>query len=225
MALSVWAIGTGTVDVGVSTVIDVTLTASAAVGDLVSGWMVVQSNGTLSSVTDTKGNTWTIRTPYVVSTSKYYFVDSVLTSALEIGDVISMTCSTAANRKYAVFQAINGQAASYFDQEGAGATGTSANPSITTGTLAQANSVIIGCVYSVFDQVTVEGAGYTGLTTAVLTNRYMHSSYHIVNSTDPDTYAPTLGSSREWQTNYIVYKGADAPPAIDDEAFCLLGVG
>jgi hypothetical protein len=222
---SVWDIGAATVGVGVSTTIVVTLTDSAAIGDLVCGWMVVQSSGTLNSVTDTKGNTWTTRTAYTSGTSRYYFVDSVLTTALAIGDTISLVCSTGANRKFAVFQAINGQAASYFDQQGAGASGTSTTPSITTGTLAQADSVIIGCVYSSLSTLSVEDADYTWLNDAILDNRNLHSAYRIVNSTTADTYSPTISVSQSWDTNYIVYKLATTPPPSSGSQLALMGVG
>ena len=50
MALSIWHLGGGTVDVGLSNTLVITLVASAAAGDLVSGWAVCQSNGNVNSV-------------------------------------------------------------------------------------------------------------------------------------------------------------------------------
>lgn len=225
MALDIWPLGSGKVALGASATIVVTLTAAAAVGDLVSGWAVVQSSGTINSVSDTGGNTWTIRSAYTAGTARYYWIDAVLTTALNIGDTISVACSTAANRKLALFHGISGHAASPFDQQGAGASGTSTSPSITTGVPAQANSIILAAVYSALTAVTVEDADYTTVGDEVVENRYMHSAARIISAAEADTYAPTIGASQAWDMNYIIYKGADAPPAIDDEAFCLLGVG
>lgn len=211
MADAVWLLGSGTVALNASNTIVVTLTDAAAVGDLVSGWVAVQSNGTVTSVTDTGGNTWTTRPVFASGTFRYYWVDAILTTALNIGDTITLVCSTGANRKLALFHGISGQAVSPFDQQGAGASGTSTSPSITTGVPAQANSLILAGVYSALTAVTAEDADYTTVGDVVVENRYMHSAARIISAAEADTYAPTIGASQLWDTNYIIYKLADGP--------------
>lgn len=225
MALDIWPIGVGSVALGASDTILVTLTDSVAVGQMASGWVTVQSSGTLTSVSDTGGNTWTVRAAFTSGTLRYYWIDAVLTTALNIGDTISILCSTVAGRKLATLHGISGQAADYFDQQGAGQSGSSNTPSITTGTLAQADSLILCAIYSALTTVTVEDADYTTQCDVGVENRNMHSASRIVSSTAADTYAPTLGASQSWDMNYIVYKADAAPPGIDDEPFCLFGVG
>lgn len=225
MALDVWTLGTGTTGLGVATTITVTLTDSAAVGELVSGWATVQSSGTINSVADTGGNTWTIRSAYVSGTVKYYWIDCVLTTALNIGDTITVTCSTAANRKLAIFFGISGQAASPFDKQGVGSSGTSTTPSIAVDGPSQADSVILCGLYWGLTTLATEDPDYVWQMDAVVENRHMHGAYRIVSSTASDTYSPTLTASQAWDVNYIIYKADSAPPGIDDEPFCLFGVG
>lgn len=227
MALSVWEIGSGSVGLGLSNTMIATLTSSVAAGQLAVGWVCVQSNGNLNSISDTRGNTWTIRPAYVSGTFRYFWVDSVLTTGLEVGDTITMVCSTAANRKISVFHGISGQAANPFDHQGPGAAGTSNSPSITTSTLAQADSVILCAVYSALTAVTIEDSDYVTKVDNVIENRYMHSAARIVSSTASDTYNPTIGASQSWDVNYIVYKGAGSSPpgSVTDDRFCLFGVG
>lgn len=226
MALSIRHIGAGSVALGVSNTIVATLTDGAAVGELVSGWATVQSSGTLTSVSDTGGNTWTARSAFVSGTLRYYWVDCVLTTALAIGDTISVLCSTGSGRKLASFSAINGQDASYFDQQGAGQAGSSNSPSITTGVPAQADSVILCGIYSALTTVTVEDADFTALGNVGVENRNMHTAARIISAAAADTYAPTLGAAQSWDTNYIIYKAAGgAPPAATSSDLALLGVG
>lgn len=226
MALDVWTLGTGKTALNAAATIEITLTAAAAVGDLVSGWATVQSSGTVTAVADTRGNTWTIRSAFVSGTVKYYWVDAVLTTALEIGDVITVTCSTAANRKLAIFFGISGQAASPFDKQGVGATGTSTTPTIAVDVPSQDDSVILCATYWGLTTFSAEDPDYEWQIDVDVENRRMHGAYRIVSSAAADTYAAALTASQQWDLNYIIYKGAgSAPPAIDDEAFCLFGVG
>lgn len=227
MALNVWTLATGKTGLGLSNLIEADVTAAAAVGNLVSGWATVQSSGTVTAVADTKGNTWTIRPAFVQGTVKYYWVDAVLTSALEVGDKITVTCSTAANRKLAIFFGLSGQAASPFDKQGVGATGTSTTPTIAIDAPSQADSVILCATYWGLTTFSAEDPDYEWQMDVDVENRRMHGAYRIVSSAAADTYAATLAASQQWDTNYIIYKGAGSapPPAAAGSNLALLGVG
>lgn len=227
MALSSWNIGTGKVANSVSATMTVTLTGNVSVGEHANGWIWSSASGLINSVTDNRGNTWTVRTAYNDGTERWYWVDCAVSTNLIVGDVITVTINTSAGRRLGAFHGIAGLDSSYFDQQGTGTAGISTTPSITTGTLASANSIIFGAAQmtSPLPYVTTEDADYNWLADVDVDGRLLHTAYRVVSSTAADTYSPTFSASQTWHSNYIVYKGADAPPPAVDSALTLMGVG
>lgn len=176
-----------------------------------------------SSVTDSAGgNTWSAcGTTYSTATPSNIKIAcrySILTNGIASGGTVQSNWSSATGAKFTFGWVIPG--ATTFDQSAGGNSGTGNSPTITTGTLAQVDSV----AFSVLEEATSSTATYTESTTdaftgvqaAVTTSHKGWSSYRINPSgTGAITYAPTLTSSPQWFVNVLVFNsgGSTAFPS------------
>ncbi|CAN7310271.1 hypothetical protein LJR164_001643 [Phenylobacterium sp. LjRoot164] len=207
-----------------------TLDAGAAVGDVVAGFVYASSSVLLSSITDPKGNTWTIRTAYnSAGTERWYFVDAVITNALAAADTLTFNFSGTAGRRAIVLGKMTEMNTSdLFDKQGAGTAGaTTTTPTLSVDAASQANSVILCGMYfsSIAGNIT-EDADYTDLGSVSFDNRKVHLAGRVVTSAAADTYNPTNSASNSYNGNWAIYKVAGAPPpATVTSNLALLGVG
>lgn len=207
----------------VSQLSDVAAAASFTVGSAVGagGDVLIatygSTNNEATSIADTAGNTYTALNLVELTARPIRFFHSKIATPLTTSDTITVTWAGAAGTKLAVAASIAGLAASPVDGNGAGATGafvapSTSPPTITTGTLAQPNEIVVGMV-SVSggdgDPFT-EATGFTsmsGVSTPLAAGSSLHWAYRTVASTAPVTYAPILGTSRTWVVNYVTLKG------------------
>jgi hypothetical protein len=146
-------------------------------------------------------------------------------SALSSGATITAGISGGAPTQIIAAAQVSGVATtSSFDTTGAGASnptasviGTpTASPSVTTGTLSQANEIIFGVTGSETIETYTEDANFTNLFAASFVGHANSLSlgYRIVSSTAPVTFAPTLSASANWVALAAPFQGVYvAPPA------------
>lgn len=197
------------------------LSIPADVGDVI--WVVAESGNNISpqSATDASG------VPYqagVVVTNGARRVRSfyrVVETVLPVGSEVSVDFGTITGAKVvsvAIAPRVRAPSAAALDLEGAGATGSSATPSISTGMTAEPGSIALAYTFVQGAAGTPfgEAPGFTTLhDTGVLettTGGSIHTAYRLLSSTEALTYAPTLPSSLTWTSNIIVLKPAISGP-------------
>lgn len=162
------------------------------------------SGATFTSVTDSAANAWLNAGTITIVGKTMNISYCKLTNDIPISGTITTTWSTATGRKFQfAYQVPNATA---FDIAGAGAQGTSVSPTITTGTLARATSIVMSFLEedSLASSFTEDGA-FTTADSATTGTRKAWVSYKIVAATTAVTYAPTFGSSVLWTVNYAVF--------------------
>lgn len=190
---------TGTYNISASqTVVSEAMTAGAAAlipaGTLVIVVAGYRSGSAISSCgPDSAGNTYSAGAVTLSNTTGVRIFSSVLANDLPQGGTITVNYAAAANQKMVIAMSVTGMSSSPFDQ-GATFTGTTATPSATTGTLAQADELIIGVVGMNGNSLSAEDAAFTNFATASLSS-ILHVAYRIVSATTAVAYAPTWGAS------------------------------
>lgn len=219
------------------------LLVDAAVGDMLIVDIAGSNSGTngaasISGVTDSGGNTYTQRVlvnrdPGAVNegTTLGGYVAPV-TAAMTLGTItVSFSPDTpqAAVVVYRV-QPSAGYALEYL-AAGAGASGSSSTPSITSSSIASGET-IIGLIAAEYDSAATGDADSTNgswstIYTAVANGgaganyQCVGAQYKTVTGTGTQTFNPTLGASRDWAINYIVVRevlgsrSADAATSVD----------
>lgn len=184
-------------------------TAVVATVDSPPGTMVVvlsftDSGSSFTSVTDSAGNTWSTAATITIVGKCVNISYCKLTNDIPILGTITTTWSSATGRKFQfAYQVPNATA---FDIAGAGAQATSTSPTITTGALARATSIVMTFLEEDSLATTfTEDAAFTSLANAITGTRRARVSYDIVAATTAVTYAPTFGSSVLWTLNYAVF--------------------
>jgi hypothetical protein len=193
----------------------VTTSAAASAGDLVLVVCHGGSSNAATSCTDSAGNTYTALGTVSVGTRRVTAFWSRIASEIASGGSVTITYSSATGVKFGAIYKVSGTASSPADIDGGtGASGTSStNPSITTGTLAQANeivfawTVVIGDAGSDSFTQAADFTALTGVTLAGASGGVLRMAYRIVSATTAVTYAPTLGTARDWAVNYVAFKG------------------
>jgi hypothetical protein len=219
----------------------VTLAAgkSAAVGDLVVVGLSSGSSSATNTVTDSKGNTWTLGTAVSTSTptvGRTQFAWSVLTTALVAGDTITCTSSATKQQTLDVMKAVstvgwNGTSATVLDQQagaGSSATGTAVSSGATAATT-NANDLVVGCCGIANTAATLTpGTGYTASPTGMLVAgaKQMECEYLVAAATGAQTATATITSSG-WQMVVAAFKesagGGGGGPTVNTLA--AMGVG
>ena len=207
------ALGTATSTASTTTLVITTTTASAAGACIVVavGWVNVAT--TLSSVTDSAGNSYTVGTLASGTNTRGYFAFSPNAKALASSGTITFTFALAVAIKGACAVSVAGLSSAPADTEGAGATGTSTLPTITGATLAQPDEIVFGftVVNAGNADAFIEASGFTSNASALPSGCAVRSGYKIVSATAAVTYAPTLGTSRTWVTQIKSFKAAVYP--------------
>ena len=230
MAIGYSYLGKGSLNNNAGNTIVVTTLADVNVGDVVVWGAWCSSSQTLTGVTDSGGNTYTpISTPFVSGTDRLYQIHIKATNAVATGGTVTFTFSSTSGRKAVIGSVVTGlDSTSYLDQVGVGANDITTSPTITTGTLATANSLILTHMFITSPLASItEDSDYAWIDDAIFDNRTLHLATREVNSTSPDTYNPSLAASASWMLNYIVLKGAGATPPVttDGDLIFLFGVG
>lgn len=208
----------------------VTLSATCGAGNLIVLLFGTRTAATLNSITDSRGNTWSIdRAP--TTTNAVWIVSTVQNGgALQSGDTITLTFSaTPGNTRMAVVEEFSGnETASYVDQSAGTTTasGTS-HPSGTTGTTAQADEVAVvawtgngnvfaGSLNNSYQQFTtfvIDNAGAPADTFA----KTLSLGYKILSGTGTQDCTATFGATTSSEGAIVTYKAAAAggtPPTL-----------
>lgn len=159
--------------------------------------------GTISSVADSKGNTWSVDKTINAGGVGVGIASAVLTADLLTGDTITITTSAAMRSAWCGYYGL--PSASPLDKT-ASATGTSTTPTATTPATTQAKELVVGVAgRQTSGTFTQDGA----FTTIVLNADGTHNTtagQKVTGSTGAQTYAPTLGVSVAWALCVATYK-------------------
>lgn len=166
---------------------------------------------TVSSVTDTAGNSYTIVDQYGWGQGQTALAYSENALALPAGGKITVVYSTN-EEQIAVALSIGGIASSgSLDSHGNNTNQTGSSPSATTATLSQAAEIVLGYTWvtsGASDTIT-QPSGFTGNLPAGGVSA-LQSGWQIVSSTGPVTYNPVLGTARTNTTNVVSFKATSA---------------
>ena len=206
-------IGAAASGASTTTLVITTTTASPAGAAIILGIGFVNVATTVTSVTDSAGNTYTVGTLASGSNTRGYFAFSANTLALASSGTITITFAVAVTLKGAGAVSVVGLSSAPADTEGAGATGTSTAPTITSATLGQRDEIVFGLVVvnNGFADTFTEASGFSSDTAALVSGIAVRSGYQIVSATTAVTYAPTLGTSRTWVAQIKSFKAAVYP--------------
>lgn len=167
---------------------------------------------TISTATDSAGNTYTGGTAINGTGLKIRPFHALSAIHLPLGGTITITYSASTVAQAAVAScAATGITAT--DTQAAGASGNNTSPSITGSVLAQASEIVFGFVAVAVggsDSFT-EDATYSPVDAALQSGGLaLHLAYRQTNATTAPTYAPTLGTTRQWVANLRTYKAISA---------------
>lgn len=200
------------------TSMQITLTESVAAGNTLIARVVTDYSASASSITDSKGNTYTRdRTaPNSGTTIRAAIFSSPITTALVPGDTITITTPNVA-AKAAVVDEFSGLLTSSFVDQQNGTSGSSTTPGTTISiTTTQDNELILGFVAvegPLEDTYTEDALGqFSSLPREgtdsgdAVTNVTINGGYKSVGTSGTYQYKPTLDPSRNWITFIISYK-------------------
>lgn len=204
---------------GTSSVLTLVLTvgaAGAALGDLVVVYAVQGGSRTLSSVSDSRGNTWTVaKTLANGSSHGTAIASSLLATALVSGDTITLTWS-GTGRGAGIALEFSGLASSPFDVAAGGTGAATPYASGLTATSAGADNLIIGAVSQGAALVTITPEALSpawteqdSIASVGSFTRSVHALWRIV-ADGPTTYehSGTFASSQTYVSLAAVYKAA-----------------
>lgn len=175
------------------------------------------SDGT-NSMSAVTGTLETSSSTYINMVAKYN------ASAVSSGATITITFLNSQGNRMVGCYTVSGLTTTPADQSNIAQNAGSTTPSVATGTLAQAAEVVFGAVNVDGSSTYTEASGFSTLDAMAAGGiGTVHTAYEIVAATTAVTYAPTLGTSREWSANIASFKGAAAAAAPPTRA--LLGVG
>lgn len=166
----------------------------------------------VTAVTDSVGNTWTVDHVATDGTRVISFASCQVATQITSSNTISITLSntTNASADYWIQQVSGLATSSAFDQshDGSGSASTAAN-SGNTATLAQADEFVFGASRTSSSTTWAKGTGYTDVTTP---SRGSTSAleYKIVSATSAVSATGTWGANGNWVATVVTYKGAAA---------------
>jgi hypothetical protein len=185
---------------------------------MISGGLFLENTTSVSSVTDSAGNTYVVGTGVTIKAGwTLYTVYSLAATSLGSGGTITVNGTFAAGN-YIGLCMCTATGIIGLDEVGTGA-GGAAQQSISTGTLGSPYELIVGIETNDVGASYTESAGFTSLTGTGNGFTSPRIAFQIVNSTASVTYAPTTGGSNIG-VNYMAFKGNAAYPAF----FPFLGV-
>lgn len=196
------------------TTFNATTTVDAPSGSLIV--VVVDCGNNVSfAITDGNSNTYTAGTK-INNTGHIQPFWAINNADLPIGSTITLTTGGGPGAvALAAFSTTGIASPTPIDTQAAGATGTGTTPSIATGTLAQASELVLGFIdiSSGHGDTFTESSGFTGFTDISASTRDLRVAYQIVAATTTVTYAPTLGTSRNYAGNVLSFAGAASGPS------------
>lgn len=181
-----------------------------------------ESSSTLSSVSDSRGNTWAVDGTINNGIAAHVgFAHCHVTTALQAGDTVTVTEGTARSSLNIAIHQFTSLDTSQAVDKAAGGTGTSTTPATAaTATTTQANELLYAC-FTINDQAktgltVTAGTGFTRLTYITTTrgsaDRGLVAEYQFVNATDAQTGTLTLNQSLPYAAMIGTYKALTTPP-------------
>ena len=151
---------------------------------------------------------------------------TVVSETLTVSSTITASWTTGAKPAMAAISVSGLDLSAPLDITGTINTGTGTSASVATGTLAQANEIVIGALsYNNTPGTFTEASGFTSLTQPTQgSNDNTRWAYQIVAATTTVTYAPSWVTSRAFGANVYTFKQAGSSSAVAPRAL-LLGVG
>lgn len=196
--------------------------AGVAAGDTV----VVAVTGStasiaLSSVTDSKGNTYTILTDRAGTTSRLSIAASVISTALTTLDTITATFASAQGIRVIVANEFSGLGVTQ-DVTAVAAAGTSASPSVGPSATTTQAATLTFAAFSVSNATAsgtfTQGSGYTkdqeATTGTTSTNRSLATEHRINAATGTQTANGTYATSMAWDGVEVVLQAAGGTTTI-----------
>lgn len=198
------ASGTGSVT------LPITVTTATSANDKITVAIAV-SSGTVTGVTDARGNTYTQEEFDVpgVGQPLWTFMADGATTALQVGDVITVTCNLSSSLKVAVAAGVPGLVTSAIDKIAGADSSGSSGPTVTSATLSQASETVLVAIGNAGSGGTPSwAAGWTVLSSGNITSGPSVSlAYKQVNSTAAVTGNATI-SSAKWTAELISLKNS-----------------
>jgi len=188
-----------------------TLAAVAAGESIIVGFVVENATRTLSSVTDSAGNTYAIDQHLLSGTRHLYVASCHNALALASGSLITATTdANTTNRRGLWALSVSGLAtASTLDKTNTNSGSSTAWSGGASGTLSQANEIVIGIGTAVSTSSTTADTGYTQTESFLTGGGRGISVWKIVSSTASETPGGTCGNN-SWVGITATYKGAGA---------------
>lgn len=216
---------------GGSSSVDFTITtvANSPAGALIVcalSWELGSSGAFISTASDSAGNTYTVETfTHSASfNSNIQWIWVANAGALGSGGTINGVVAGGMGFRGMGCYSVTGIATvSPRDFLGSAVSALGTNPSIATGTLAQASEIIFAGTQVFLGTAYAESASFTTLDTLTATNNGLNTASDTVASTSGPTYAPTLTPAAEYAASAISFKGAASAAA--GGSLLLLGVG
>lgn len=191
-----------------STSLVLTTTATAPAGSVIVVFACATTGVNPTGCADGASNGYVTGASVYTGTGRSRTFASVNVATLASGSSLTVTFGSTGGAKLMSAAAITGLAAR--DISGAGASGTGTAPSIASGALGWPAEIVLAYVQAsggAADGFT-EAAGFTTLSSVTQIDA-LRSAYAIVATTAAVTYAPTLGTSRNWGANVLSFSGQD----------------
>ena len=185
-----------------------------AKGDTVVVWAGMSSKSiTISSVTDSRGNPYTVDATvnHPVSSLNSFVASGHAATALLPGDTINVTFSASLYSARLIAAAeFRGVAPTAGADQRATATGSGATPATPlTPTASQADELVVQGIETDTTAVCTPATGFTALGSATASpsgvTRTIHQAYRIVNTAGPQRAAATLSSPGFWTAAVVTY--------------------
>ena len=166
-----------------------------------------------TSVTDSKGNTYTLIASGAVRNASLYRCD--VGTALVSGDTITASFAMMENSQSSAEEFSDIEAT--VDQAAQSATGASTTPSVAMASLANATDLLFGHLsldassgIAVTEDADSAGGDTWHTLTEVVKTGQINGAYKFTTSAVSQTYNPTLGASDDWSVNLVSYKAPTA---------------
>lgn len=179
-----------------STTLVISVATGTATGDQISVAAMCGPGTTVSSVADSKGNTYTKINSNTAHIPTYHYTTTGTTVALTTSDTITITYSSTTQEKYGVATGMTGVLATP-DQVPTPTVGTAVTSgSITSGTLSQPTEFAIAIISTANGSPPTWGSGFTQISQQhIAGNPYLSVAYLAVNATTAITASATFASS------------------------------
>ena len=182
---------------------DVVLTTAIAAGDRAVVLCNAMAGRSVNSVTDTKGNTWSLDKSASLDGVEHHFYSSVLTTGLEPGDTVTIGRATSTNvtSESFVFFAISNSTG--FDVAASNSL-YSANP-YATATTTHSRSVAIAVVHGRNAIYTATDWTISGASIPYLDTYFQDILYTTLNAAGPTTPNGTYSKNINWGVTWVAY--------------------